>query len=212
MFVYSRIGGNIVLPCTNLVSSDCSFISWTFYKDGQVLNTKEVSGGKVNQDSAKSSRMSVTSGCALSLRDLKVDDAGSFICHEHEKPVFVVYVSLLTITSPSTITDLQPGGNLTLNCILFTYYDVGSCKSYSKNVFNLSWAAEDGSQLTKNSRLTVFSLFYINNYCYIRSYTFYLIVLTTSTAPSWYKRKWIYGTKCKSTNIDITNLEKPDRS
>ncbi|XP_049923734.1 uncharacterized protein LOC126404499 isoform X2 [Epinephelus moara] len=45
----------------------------------------------------------------------------------------------------------QPGGTLTLNCILFTYYDVGSCKSYS-SMFNLSWAAEDGSMLPKDTR------------------------------------------------------------
>ncbi|KAM8768304.1 uncharacterized protein AB9X84_021236 isoform 2-T2 [Acanthopagrus schlegelii] len=88
VFVYSRLGGVTLLPCTGLPSNpDCSLISWTFFKGGHVRYTEE-----------------------------------------------------------STISDLQPGGNLTLNCILFTYYDVGSCRSYS-SMFNLSWAAADGTLL-----------------------------------------------------------------
>lgn len=154
LFVYSRLGGDALLPCTNLVSPDCSFISWTFYKGGQVQYTTEVSRGQVSEDSDKANRMSVTSNCSLSFCDLKVNDAGSYVCLLRDKSVINVYLSLVTITTFSSIADLQPGGNLTLNCILFTYYDAGSCKSYSSNVFNLSWVSEDGSQLTKDSRLT----------------------------------------------------------
>ncbi|XP_044058299.1 uncharacterized protein LOC122878877 isoform X2 [Siniperca chuatsi] len=90
VFVYSRLGGDTLLPCSNLVSPDCSLIFWTFYKGGQVRYTEEVRGG-------------------------------------------------------------QPGGTLALSCILFTYYDAGSCRSYS-SVFNLSWVAGDGTKLPKDSR------------------------------------------------------------
>lgn len=148
--MYSRLGGDTLLPCTDLVSSDCALVSWTFYKGGQVRYTEEVSGGQVRADSDKSSRMSVTSSCSISLRHLRVNDAGSYVCLKQGEAITDVYLSLLTITSPSTITELQPGGNLTLSCILFTYYDAGSCK-YS-SVFNLSWAAEDGTLLPKDSR------------------------------------------------------------
>nr|XP_046244247.1 uncharacterized protein LOC124058759 isoform X2 [Scatophagus argus] len=151
VFVYSRLGGEVILPCTKPVSRDCSLISWTFYIGGQVRYTVEVSRGQVRMDSDKSSRMSVTSNCSLSLRDLRVDDAGSYVCLLDRQPVTDVYLSLLTITSLSTITELQPGGTLSLNCILFTYYDVGSCKPYS-STFNLSWVAEDGTQLPDDSR------------------------------------------------------------
>ncbi|XP_073346263.1 uncharacterized protein [Pagrus major] len=147
VFVYSRLGGDTLLPCAGLVSNpDCSLVSWTFFKGGQVRFTEEVSRGKVRMDSDKSSRLSVTSNCSLTLRDLRVDDAGSYVCLQDGKSVTDVYLSLLTITSQSTITDLQPGGNLALNCVLFTYYDAGSCRSYS-SVFNLSWAAADGTTL-----------------------------------------------------------------
>ncbi|KAM7398811.1 hypothetical protein PAMP_018120 [Pampus punctatissimus] len=152
VFVYSRIGGDALLPCSNLVSSDCPSVSWTLYKGGHVQYTTEVSMGQVSRDSDRSSRMSVTSNCSLSLRDLKVEDAGSYLCQLHEKSISNVYLSILTITSLTTITDLLPGGNLILSCILFTFYDAGSCKSYSSNVFNISWAAENGSQLTEDSR------------------------------------------------------------
>ncbi|XP_035536067.1 uncharacterized protein LOC118341799 [Morone saxatilis] len=148
-FVYSRLGHSTLLPCTKLVSSDCSLISWTFYKGGQVLYTL-VSDGQLNADSDKASRMSITSNCFLSISDLRVEDAGSYVCLKRGNAITDVYLSLLTITSLSTITNLQPRGNLTLNCVLFTFYDAGSCK-YSSG-FNLSWANENGTMLLKDSR------------------------------------------------------------
>ncbi|TDH15375.1 hypothetical protein EPR50_G00030880 [Perca flavescens] len=149
VFVYSRLGGVALLPCVNQLSSDCSGISWTFYKGGRY--TEEVSGGQVRAGSDKAGRMSIEPNCSLSLRGLIVEDAGSYRCLQHAEGIADVYLSLLTITSVSTFTDLQPGGNLSLSCILFTYYDVGSCKSYSSG-FNLSWVAEDGTTLPKDTR------------------------------------------------------------
>ncbi|XP_056230460.1 uncharacterized protein LOC130167937 [Seriola aureovittata] len=151
LFVYRRLGGSALLPCTNLVSSDCSVITWTFYKGGQVRYTHEVSGGQVRADSDKSSRMSVTSNCSLRLHDLSVDDAGSYVCLKDGNAIANVYLSVLTITVLSKISDLQAGGNLTLSCNLFTYYDAGSCKAYSSG-FSLSWVTEDGAVLPKDSR------------------------------------------------------------
>ncbi|CAK6981535.1 Hypothetical predicted protein [Scomber scombrus] len=153
LFVYRRIGGEAILPCTNLESPVCSSVSWKLYKGGHVTYTTEVNKGEVNKDSDKSSRMSLTSNCSLNLRDLKFKDAGNYICMLHEQCTTNVYLSILAITTSSSISDLQPGGNLSLNCILLSYYDAGSCKAYSK-VFTLSWTAEDGSQLTDNSRAT----------------------------------------------------------
>lgn len=145
VFVYSRLGGDTLLPCTGLPSNpNCSLTSWTFFRG--VRYTEEVSRGKVRKDSDKSSRLSITSNCSLTLRDLRIDDAGSYVCLQSGISLTDIYLSILTITSLSTITDLQPGGNLTLNCILFTYYDAGSCRSYS-SMFNLSWAAADGTML-----------------------------------------------------------------
>ncbi|KAK2846520.1 hypothetical protein Q5P01_009519 [Channa striata] len=154
IFLYSRLGEVALLPCTNLVSHDCSLISWTFYKGGKVRYTDEVTGGQVRADSDKSSRMSLTSNCSLHLRDLRIDDAGSYVCKKQTDPITDVYLSLLTVTSTSRFTDLQPGGNLTLSCILFTYYDAGSCKSYS-SMFNLSWVAEDGSAIPAGGRYDI---------------------------------------------------------
>ncbi|XP_039986668.1 uncharacterized protein LOC120791896 [Xiphias gladius] len=162
VFVYSRLGGGILLPCTNLVSPDCSLISWTFYSGRQISYTQIVIGGRISANSDKSTRMSVTSDCSLRLHDLSSDDAGSYVCQKHENTITNVYLSLLAVTALSKITDLQPGGNLILSCILFTYYDAGSCKSYS-NVFSLNWATEDGTVLPKESRYELIG----NNCCNI---------------------------------------------
>lgn len=151
VFLYHRLGEDAVLPCTKLSSSNCSLVTWTSYKGGTVEYTEEVSRGKVKADSDKATRMSLTSSCDLSLRDLRESDANSYACLSQEGINTEVYLSVLTITSPSTITDLQPGRNLTLNCVLFTFYDAGNCKSFSSS-FNLGWVAEDGSRLHKDSR------------------------------------------------------------
>ena len=161
VFVYSRVGGDTLLPCSNLVSSNCSLISWTFYKGSQVRYTYEVTEGQVRAGSDKSGRMSVTSDCSLSFRDLRVDDVGSYICFEGGKPINDVYVSLLAITALSGITDLQPGGDLVLSCILFSYYDTGSCQPYASE-FSLSWVTEDGAALPRESRSSTFSHLCVN--------------------------------------------------
>ncbi|KAG7222063.1 hypothetical protein INR49_016762 [Caranx melampygus] len=154
VFVYRRLGDSALLPCTNLVSSDCSFISWTFYKGGQVRYTHEVTGGRVEVDSDKFSRVSVTPNCSLQLHELKEDDAGSYVCLHNGDIMTDVYLSLLTVTALSKVSDLRHGGSLALSCILFTYYDAGSCKSYS-NTFSLSWVNKDGSVLPKDTRYEV---------------------------------------------------------
>ncbi|XP_035009694.1 uncharacterized protein LOC118105846 [Hippoglossus stenolepis] len=156
VFVYSRVGGDALLPCSNLGSSDCSLISWTSYKGGQVSYTHEVTGGQVRADSDESGRMSITSDCSLRFRDLRVEDVGSYVCFQGGNPISNVYLSLLTITALSGITDLQPGGNLVLSCILFSYYDTGSCAPYS-NEFSLSWMTEDGAVLPRESRYELIS-------------------------------------------------------
>lgn len=150
VLLYSRIGGDALLPCFSPASLNCSLISWTFYRGGERY-TEEVSGGRVREDSDKSSRLSVAPNCSLALRDLVADDAGSYVCLQHGQSITAVYVSVLAITSPSTVTELQPGGRLALSCTLFTYYDAVLCGRPS-TAFNLNWAAEDGAMLRNDTR------------------------------------------------------------
>ncbi|MEQ2233308.1 hypothetical protein ILYODFUR_020464 [Ilyodon furcidens] len=151
VFVYSRLNGDTLLPCTKLASADCSAITWTFFRGGQVRYSEEVIRGQVNLNSDKFNRISIMSNCSLVLHDLIVEDAGSYVCLENQEPVSDIYLSLLSISSISPITELRPGGNLILTCILFTYYDAGSCKSYS-NVISIYWLDQDGKQLPKDKR------------------------------------------------------------
>ncbi|XP_043976432.1 uncharacterized protein LOC122833149 [Gambusia affinis] len=151
VFVYSRIGDVALLPCTKPISAGCSSVTWTFFRGGLVRYSEEVTRGRVNPDSDKSSRTTVTSNCSLVLSDLTVEDAGSYVCMENKEAVTDAYLSLLSVRSGSPITELRPGGNLFLTCILFTYYDAGSCKSYS-NVIRVNWLDEDGKQLPRDDR------------------------------------------------------------
>ncbi|TWW77501.1 uncharacterized protein LOC130534741 [Takifugu flavidus] len=149
VFVYSRIGGNLLLPCGNLLLPDCSAVSWTFFTNGG--SWLPVQLDRAGPESQQTHRASFTSNCSVSLRDLREEDAASYSCAFNGRDIITFYVSLLTISSPSTITSLQPGGNLSLSCILFTYYNAGNCRSLS--MFNLSWVSGDGTTLPSDNRL-----------------------------------------------------------
>ncbi|KAF7650203.1 hypothetical protein LDENG_00129860 [Lucifuga dentata] len=143
-------------PPPSLVYPNCLSTSWSFSNREKYIPV--VTMGMVVKESGRSSRMSIMSNCSLHIRDLRAEDAGTYFClqqlteREPSNENANIYLSLLTVSSPSLIIDLQPGGKLVLNCILFTYYDAGSCKPYSSSVFNLSWTAEDDTELSKNSR------------------------------------------------------------
>lgn len=178
--VYSRIGANLDLPCASLLLSDCSPVSWTFFISGGSWKPVEIRRSQAEADSHKSKRVSITSNCSLSLRNLQEENVGSYSCFQNGIIVIAYYLSVLTITSASTITNLQPGGNLSLNCILFTYFDSGNCRSYS--MFNLSWVSEDGATLPSDNRFSHFLL---------------LITATTTT------------TTTNTTNLPVKGLGSP---
>lgn len=153
VLVYSRVGGNSVLPCANLRLSDCSPVSWAFFAGGGSWNSLEF---REAQAGAGSNRVSITSNCSLGLRDLRIEDAGSYSCCKNGSTLVVYYLSVLTITSVSSIMSLQPGGNLRLDCVLYTYFDAGTCRFYS--AFNISWVSEDGTTLPRDNRFAPFLL------------------------------------------------------
>ncbi|XP_076001941.1 uncharacterized protein LOC142994929 [Genypterus blacodes] len=181
VFIYGHIGGIIHLPCNNLVYPNCSSTSWDFLNREQRIH--EVKMGEVMKESDRCSRMLLTSNCSLRLQDLRAEDAGTYTCLQQPTGESThgnshIYLSLLTISSPSLITNLKPGGKLILNCILFTYYDSGSCKSYSANVFNLSWVAEERADISKNTRYVVIGHSHCN------------ITLVTNLQSDDHNRKW----------------------
>lgn len=151
MFVYGRIGGNLLLPCGNLLFPDCSAVSWTFFTSGG--SWLPVKLNQAGPESERTNRASITSNCSVSLRGLREEDAASYSCVNNKRNIVTFYVSLLTISSMSTITSLQPGGNLSLSCLLFTYFNAGNCMSVS--MFNLSWVSGDGTTLPSDNRLAV---------------------------------------------------------
>lgn len=151
VFVYGRIGGNLLLPCGNLLLPDGCPVSWTLFTSGGSWLPVELS--RARADSHKTDRVSITSNCSVSLRDLREEDAASYACVKNGTNIIIFYVSLITISSLSTITSLQPGGNLSLSCILFTYFNAGNCRSVS--MFNLTWVSGDRTTLPSDNRFSL---------------------------------------------------------
>lgn len=144
----------MLLPCADLLLSDCSSISWTFFTSDGSWNFVEIGKSHVGAESHESNRISITSNCSLRLRGLREENAGSYSCCRNGSTVVAYYLSVLTISSASSVTSLQPGGNLSLSCVLFTYFDAGNCRTSS--MFNLSWVSEDGAALATDNRSAPF--------------------------------------------------------
>ncbi|CAJ1066327.1 uncharacterized protein LOC117825155 [Xyrichtys novacula] len=163
VFVYSTIGGQALLPCNNLDITDCSSTTWSFFYKGEgVQHLVDISKGKVMKDSKRLNRTSILSNCSLILHDINPRDAGSYTCLWGRNATSNIYLTVLSITSSSSITNLQLGGNLSLSCLLYTYFDAGSCRSYS-NTFELRWITEEGMELPEDSRYKLVK--FNNNRC-----------------------------------------------
>ncbi|XP_061576444.1 uncharacterized protein LOC133442462 [Cololabis saira] len=160
LFVYSHRGGDALLPCP-AAPPGCSSITWSFFKGGEVQYSREVEAGAVRPESDRFGRMFLTSDCSLRMRGLQLDDAGSYACERLQERVADVYLSLLDISSDSGVAELRPGGSLVLCCLLFTYYDPGTCASSVARGFQLRWLAEDGAPLRNDNRFTLME----DNYC-----------------------------------------------
>ncbi|XP_008307705.2 uncharacterized protein LOC103378310 [Cynoglossus semilaevis] len=148
VFIFSAVGSDVLLPCSPPEGPGCSQVSWTFF--GGRIHSYEVRDGQLS--GKKASRMSLLSNCSLVFRDLMLEDVGTYTCLTKTKSTSNVFLSLLSMTSVSQISELRPSGTLVLSCVLFTYYDAGNCaRNHSRN-FRLYWAMEDGAELPADDR------------------------------------------------------------
>ncbi|XP_030236084.1 uncharacterized protein LOC115560705 [Gadus morhua] len=153
--VYGNVDGNVTLPCGH--SNPLPQCSWMFCESNCKQHHLQVKDGEVQQDTQQSNRTSVGSNCSLRLSRLQPGDAGMYFCYpdgRERKAVVNVYLSLLTVSTTSPLSQLKPGGRLALNCLLHTYHDPWNCLSHNKNSsFLLSWGlGHHGSTLPDHPR------------------------------------------------------------
>ncbi|CAB1339965.1 unnamed protein product, partial [Coregonus sp. 'balchen'] len=128
--LYSIVGGDVSLPCTNVIYPNCSSTIWNY---GSI---EEVGHGRVKKEEQnnRADRLSLGSDCSLHVSDVRAEDAGVYICqqfltwggpqHGGDAPV---HLSVLTVSSSSPVTDIKPDRPVTLRCSLHTLNRPGRC-------------------------------------------------------------------------------------
>ncbi|XP_036066492.1 obscurin-like [Oryzias melastigma] len=145
--LYERVGDDVVLPCRvkSSSSSSCSIVNWLYPKDSRGASIEELFKGKVDQGSARASRLKMSSDCSLIIRNITDEDAGQYNCslgnwNGHDASVFL---NVLSISKDSREVNPRGNGDITLQCSLNRYDKRIPCKENS-----IIWRDERGSHLT----------------------------------------------------------------
>ncbi|KAL2082138.1 hypothetical protein ACEWY4_021956 [Coilia grayii] len=79
--VFSSVGGNATLPCSNVVYPNCSSTNWLKTIFNQTVEL--VAHGKIKTDVSQHNRLSLASNCSLHIADVTTEDAGDYICQQY---------------------------------------------------------------------------------------------------------------------------------
>ncbi|XP_041951871.1 uncharacterized protein LOC121712027 [Alosa sapidissima] len=143
---YRAAGGHVLLPCADMCISDCHNTVWT-YSNSQGQKYEVMTFGKVRTDNTKrAERMSPDFCCRLNIVNVTAEDAGEYYCGPGAGEV---YLHVLEISEPPSISNNGTDGDVTLSCILHTHE--GCEKVSSNNRIHLSWIDEEASTLQENA-------------------------------------------------------------
>ena len=81
--LHQKVGGNISLPCNNVVYKNCSSTVWNFNKDTYSVTIELVGHGVKKEHRDRAERLSVGSDCSLMVLNVKTEDAGRYTCRQY---------------------------------------------------------------------------------------------------------------------------------
>nr|XP_023680570.1 uncharacterized protein LOC111850667 isoform X3 [Paramormyrops kingsleyae] len=149
--VNSGEGDDVTIPCNNVIHSNCSSTTWLY---AQNISQELV---QVVNNSHRNEKMTIGSDCSLHIHKVSTADAGSYTCRQmiYGKQLgndAVVYMSVLTVVPPK---NLMPGSNVTLQCLLYTYYGPGQCNKRPFNSLTLRWLNDSDTDLQGDPRYQI---------------------------------------------------------
>ncbi|XP_064879365.1 uncharacterized protein LOC115136522 [Oncorhynchus nerka] len=127
--LYSSVGDDVSLPCTNVVHPDCSSTVWLFSRTESHSATEKVFQGKIqNEGNEGSESPGVGSDCSLRVRNIGTEDTGVYVCRQYPTDGRVLSANIC--------------GPLTFD-------------SFVRDIVRVSWVNETGGELQGDSRYQV---------------------------------------------------------
>ncbi|XP_049914215.1 uncharacterized protein LOC126398707 isoform X1 [Epinephelus moara] len=146
IFQYYRPGHDATLPCATISSTEtiCSSVTWLYNKNVSQTST-EVENGKVMKSSARAARLSVDTDCSLVINKVTAEDVGFYTCQRGRSTSqdVDIFLSVLSISPSQPDADPKRDGEVTLECSLSRYSDLGPCPQNS-----VHWVNETGAVLS----------------------------------------------------------------
>ncbi|XP_058468667.1 uncharacterized protein LOC131443240 [Solea solea] len=116
-----RPGGEVTLPCENVVEENCASTTWLFGRSPLSPSAVLVLPGRVVVSRTEPERLRVTANCSLVLKEVTEEDVGRYGCRNaHTSKDSQVELSVININT-QTIRD---GKKVKLTCSVTTY---GNC-------------------------------------------------------------------------------------
>ncbi|XP_076613013.1 uncharacterized protein LOC143336633 [Chaetodon auriga] len=143
--INSRPGRDATLTCGDASPSDttCSTILWLYNRQTAPTFT-EFQQGNIKNESGRAARLSLDASCSLVINSITAEDVGFYTCRQGSYSDLDVstYLNVLTISQDPADADPKGDGEVTLQCSLLRYTELGPCKPNS-----IRWMDETGAVL-----------------------------------------------------------------
>ncbi|XP_051989865.1 uncharacterized protein LOC127649022 [Xyrauchen texanus] len=176
--VFCSYGENVTLPCNNTYSYYNS-TEWIYERNRDSRAVVLFADGIKKNNTERHDRLSLESDCSLNIYKVTKEDRGLYSCKQYKDgirrladgPSFSLHVlygqhhsvftftetcfNFVSVSSPSTQTEIRPGSSVTLSCHLYSYDEYYCDPLVDIDGVQLVWVNHAGVNLQTYSRFQI---------------------------------------------------------